>query len=88
VSPSCVPESWASGGPLAFWASLGIFFAALATAQAGVLIKASGTHMEPSVLAGVQMAGGCIPLLLGGLLLEGNPLHLVGPPWFGLPSAT
>ena len=63
------------GGPLAFWASLGIIFAALSTAHAGVLIKAGGTHMEPSVLAGVQMAGGCIPLLLGGLLLEGNPLH-------------
>ncbi len=64
-----------SGGPLAFWASLGIIFAALATAHAGVLIKAGGTHMEPSVLAGVQMAGGCLPLLLGGMLLEGNPLH-------------
>lgn len=63
------------GGPLAFWASLGIIFAALATAHAGVLIKAGGTHMEPSVLAGVQMAGGCIPLLLGGVLLEGNPVH-------------
>jgi drug/metabolite transporter (DMT)-like permease len=63
------------GGPLAFWASLGIIFAALASAHAGVLIKAGGTHMEPSVLAGVQMAGGCIPLLLGGVLLEGNPFH-------------
>jgi drug/metabolite transporter (DMT)-like permease len=63
------------GGPLAFWACLGIIFAALATAHAGVLIKAGGTHMEPSVLAGVQMAGGCIPLLLGGVLLEGNPFH-------------
>ena len=63
-----------TGGPLAFWASLGIIFAALATAHAGVLIKAGGTHIEPSVLAGVQMAGGCIPLLLGGIALEGNPL--------------
>lgn len=63
------------GGPLAFWASLGIIFAALATAQAGVLIKARGTHIEPSVMAGVQMAGGCLPLLAGGILLEGSPLH-------------
>ncbi len=63
------------GGPLAFRASLGIIVAALATAHAGVLIKAGGTHIEPSVLAGVQMAGGCIPLLLGGALLEGNPFH-------------
>src|SRR5688572_28121992 len=68
------------GGPLAFWASLGIILAALATAHAGVLIKAGGTHMEPSVLAGIQMAGGCIPLLLGGALLEGNPLDFSWTP--------
>lgn len=64
-----------AGGPLALWASAGIIFAALATAQAGVLVKARGTHIEPSVLAGVQMAGGCVPLLAGGILLEGNPVH-------------
>jgi drug/metabolite transporter (DMT)-like permease len=64
-----------TGGPLALWASAGIIFAALATAQAGVLVKARGTHIEPSVLAGVQMAGGCVPLLAGGILLEGNPVH-------------
>ena len=62
------------GGALAFWASLGIIVAAAATAHAGVLIKARGTQLEPSVIAGVQMAGGCIPLLIGGVLLEGNPL--------------
>jgi drug/metabolite transporter (DMT)-like permease len=64
-----------AGGPLALWASLGIILAALATAHAGVLVKASGTHIEPSVLAGIQMAGGCIPLLTAGILLEGNPLE-------------
>jgi drug/metabolite transporter (DMT)-like permease len=62
------------GGPRALWASVGIVVAALATAHAGVLVKARGTHIEPSVLAGVQMAGGCIPLLVGGIALEGNPL--------------
>lgn len=62
------------GGPLALWGSAGIIVAALATAHAGVLVKARGTHIEPSVLAGVQMAGGCIPLLLGGMVLEGSPL--------------
>lgn len=64
-----------AGGTQAGWASGGIVLAALATAQAGVLVKARGTHIAPSVLAGVQMAGGCIPLLLGGILLEGNPLR-------------
>ena len=78
------------GGPLAFWASLGIILAALATAHAGVLIKAGGTHIEPSVLAGVQMAGGCIPLLLGGIVLEGNPLLLSWTPlaWAALAYLT
>ena len=69
-----------TGGTLAGWASGGIVLAALATAQAGVLVKARGTHIAPSVLAGVQMAGGCIPLLLGGILLEGNPLHFQWTP--------
>ena len=64
-----------TGGPRASWAIAGIVVAALATAQAGVLVKARGTHIEPSVLAGVQMAGGCIPLLIGGVLWEGNPLN-------------
>jgi drug/metabolite transporter (DMT)-like permease len=62
------------GGPIALWASIGIIVAALATAHAGVLIKAGGTHIEPSVLAGVQMIGGCVPLLLVGIALEGSPL--------------
>jgi drug/metabolite transporter (DMT)-like permease len=61
------------GGPRALWASVGIVGAALATAHAGVQVKARGTHIEPSVLAGVQMAGGCIPLLVGGIAIEGNP---------------
>ncbi|HEV8456348.1 MAG TPA: DMT family transporter, partial [Gemmatimonadales bacterium] len=36
------------GGPRALWASVGIIAAALATAHAGVLVKARGTHIEPS----------------------------------------
>jgi drug/metabolite transporter (DMT)-like permease len=63
------------GGPIALWASVGIILAALMTAHAGVLIKAGGTHIEPSVMAGVQMVGGCIPLLVAGILLEGSPLR-------------
>jgi drug/metabolite transporter (DMT)-like permease len=78
------------GGPLAFWASVGIILAAAATAHAGVLIKAKGTQLEPSVIAGVQMAGGCIPLLMGGLLLEGNPLSFHWTPlaWAALAYLT
>lgn len=61
------------GGSRALWASCGIIIAALSTAHASVLVKARGTHIEPSVMAGVQMAGGCIPLLIGGVALEGSP---------------
>ncbi len=63
-----------TGGPQAFAASAGIIVAALATAHASVLVKARGTHIEPAVLAGTQMLGGCLPLLIGGMLLEGSPL--------------
>ncbi len=62
-------------GTHAFWASVGIIVASLAGAQGSVLIKARGGHLEPAVLAGVQMGLGCLPLLAGGILLEGNPLH-------------
>lgn len=63
------------GGPIALWASAGIILAAFATAHASVLVKAAGTHIEPSVMAGVQMIGGCIPLLIVGIAFEGSPLH-------------
>jgi drug/metabolite transporter (DMT)-like permease len=63
-----------AGGAKAFLASAGIIVAALATAHAGVLVKARGTHLEPPVLAGIQMAGGCLPLLIGGTVLEGSPV--------------
>lgn len=78
------------GGPLAFWASVGIILSAAMTAHAGVLIKAGGTQLEPSVIAGVQMGGGCIPLLIGGVLLEGNPLafHWTPLAWAALAYLT
>jgi drug/metabolite transporter (DMT)-like permease len=63
------------GGPIALWASAGIILAAFATAHASVLIKAAGTHIEPSVMAGVQMVGGCVPLLVVGIAVEGSPFH-------------
>jgi drug/metabolite transporter (DMT)-like permease len=62
-------------GSSAFWASIAIIVASLAGAQGSVLIKARGGHIEPAMLAGVQMATGCLPLLAGGMLLEGNPLR-------------
>lgn len=66
--------------PMAAWASAGVLVASLAGAQAGVLVKARGTHLDPAVLAGVQMAFGAVPLLVGGAVLEGNPLRLAWTP--------
>lgn len=66
--------------PLAAWAGAGVVVASLAGAQAGVLIKAKGTHLDPAVLAGVQMATGSVPLLVGGAALEGNPLLFAWTP--------
>ena len=71
----CFPAELGTGGPRAFAASAGIIAAALATAHASVLVKSRGTHIEPAVLAGTQMLGGCLPLLIGGMLLEGSPLN-------------
>jgi drug/metabolite transporter (DMT)-like permease len=61
--------------PVAVWASVGVLVASLAGAQAGVLIKARGTHLDPAVLAGVQMTAGSVPLLAAGAALEGNPFR-------------
>jgi drug/metabolite transporter (DMT)-like permease len=66
--------------PMGAWASVGVLVASLAGAQAGVLVKARGTHLDPAVLAGAQMAFGSVPLLVGGALLEGNPLRLAWTP--------
>jgi drug/metabolite transporter (DMT)-like permease len=63
-----------TGGPLAFWAGAGIVVASFSGAQASVLMKARGSHLDPAVTAGVQMAAGCVPLLVGGIALEGSPL--------------
>ena len=51
-----------------------------AGAQGGVLVKAKGTQLDPTMLAGVQLAAGSVPLLAGGAALEGNPLHFVWTP--------
>lgn len=72
VAVVCSAELGGSGVH-AFWASIGIIVASLAGAQGSVLVKARAGHIEPGVLAGVQMATGCVPLLAGGMLLEGNP---------------
>jgi len=63
-------------GTLAFLASLGIVFGAFVAAYANVLIKLRGKHIDPTILSAGQMLFGFPPLLLIGVLTEGNPLLL------------
>ena len=70
-------------GTLAAWASVGVMVASLAGAQAGVLVKAKGTHLDPAVLAGVQMAAGSVPVASGWRRARGQSVRAST----GLPSA-
>ncbi len=65
-------------GPLALAGAAAIVVAGLGTAYADVIIKRSGTHIDPVTLTAVQMVVGWIPLVTLGIALEGNPLHY---PW-------
>lgn len=62
-------------GPRAFAGSVAIVISAAGAAYSNVLIKASGGKIEPTVIAATQMSFGLIPILIIGLLWEGNPLN-------------
>lgn len=76
-----VSDQFASEGVEAAWGGLAIVVGALAAAYANVLVKASGSHIDPAVLAAGQMGFGLVPLLVVGALLEGNPMRFH---WTGL----
>ena len=65
-------------GPLALAGAAAIVVACLGTAYADVVIKKSGTHIDPVTLTAVQMVVGWVPLVAVGVALEGNPLAF---PW-------
>jgi len=67
-------------GTLALLASIGIVVGALVAAYANVLVKLRGKHIDPTILSAGQMLFGFPPLLLIGMLIEGNPLHLKWTP--------
>jgi drug/metabolite transporter (DMT)-like permease len=62
-------------GRLALLGSVAIVVAAFVTAYSGVMIKRSGTHIEPVTMSAVQIVVGFVPMLAIGIPLEGNPLH-------------
>jgi drug/metabolite transporter (DMT)-like permease len=63
-----------STGPKAFQGSVAIVAGAFAAAYSSVLVKAKLGHLDSSLIAAAQMIAGLIPMLLAGLILEGNPL--------------
>jgi drug/metabolite transporter (DMT)-like permease len=62
-------------GPRALWGSAAIVVGAFGAAYSNVLVKARGGHIDPAMLASGQMSFGLVPLLLIGILSEGNPLN-------------
>ncbi len=62
-------------GPRALAGSVAIVISAAGAAYSNVLIKAYGGKIEPTVIAAMQMSFGLIPILLIGVMWEGNPLN-------------
>jgi len=65
-----------TGGPSAFQGSVAIVIGAFGAAYSNILVKARGGRLDYATLAAGQMIFGLVPLLLVGILFEGNPLHL------------
>jgi drug/metabolite transporter (DMT)-like permease len=63
------------GGLLAFWGGVAIVFGAAGAAFSNVLLKARAIQLAPAMIAAWQMIFGLVPLIVAGLLLEGNPFH-------------
>ncbi len=62
-------------GPLAFWAGVAVVVGAASAAFANVLVKARSMQLAPAMLAAWQMIFGTAPLLLVGLVVDGNPVR-------------
>ena len=62
-------------GPRAFAGSVAIVISAAGAAYSNVLIKGYGEKIEPTIIAATQMTFGLIPILIIGLIWEGNPLN-------------
>jgi len=63
------------GGLLAFWGGVAIIFGAAGSALSNVLLKKRELKLAPAMIAAWQMIFGLVPLLVTGLIVDGNPLH-------------
>lgn len=61
-------------GSRALAGCVAIIISAAGAAYSNVLIKRYGMKLEPTMIAATQMSFGLVPILILGLLLEGNPL--------------
>jgi drug/metabolite transporter (DMT)-like permease len=64
------------GGLLAFLGGVGIVFGGASAAFSNVMLKKRALQLAPAMVAAWQMIFGVTPLLIAGLLVDGNPLHL------------
>jgi len=62
-------------GPLAFWGGVAVVVGGASAAFANVLVKARSMQLAPAMLAAWQMIFGIAPLLLLGLVVDGNPVR-------------
>lgn len=62
-------------GVLAFWGGVGIMFGGAGAAFSNVLLKARAIQLPAAMLAAWQMIFGTVPLLILGLVVDGNPAH-------------
>lgn len=63
------------GGLLAFWGGVAIVFGAASAAYSNVVLKARAIRLAPAMIAAWQMTFGLVPLIVTGLVLEGNPFQ-------------
>src|SRR3954470_14970472 len=63
------------GGILAFWGGVAIVFGAAGAAFSNVLLKARAIRMAPAMIAAWQMIFGLVPLVMAGLIVDGNPFR-------------
>lgn len=66
----------ALGDVWSVWGSMAIIIGAFAAAYSNVLLKLSDVKLDLSVLVAGQMLCGLVPLLILGMIKEGNPLRL------------
>jgi drug/metabolite transporter (DMT)-like permease len=63
-------------GIMAFWGALGIVVGAAGAALSNVALKARAVEIAPAMLAAWQMIFGTVPLLILGVVVDGNPARL------------